>query len=190
MTNIIIREATLLQSLDGDLQLVLGVDKQYLEKAKIAVNDANERLSQGKEMVVAIERLKRRRSLDANAYFHVLCDKIAAKLQLSLDEVKVNMVVSYGTPAYAVSIPKTANIVDIWAYSRYIGDDDNTSQYLLYKQTHTLTTAEMARLINGTINEAQQLGIETITPKELEALEKMWEAKNGNSKTGYSSENV
>ena len=170
-----IKDINLLQGFNGELQLVFGVDNQILQQAQTAVQNANNCLKQGKEIEVAIEPIKRRRSLDANAYFHVLCDKIAEKLQLSMDDVKTNMVLSYGTPKYAITIPNTANIADIWTYSRFIGDDGYNSQYLLYKQTHTLTTAEMARLINGTIQEAQQLGIDTITPKEQAELEKKWE---------------
>lgn len=185
-----IKDINLLQGFNGELQLVFGVDKQILTQAQVAVQNANNRLKQGKEIEVTIEPIKRRRSLDANAYFHVLCDKIANKLQLSMDDVKTNMVLSYGTPKYAVTIPNTANIADIWSYSRFIGDDGYNSQYLLYKQTHTLTTAEMARLINGTIQEAQQLGIATITPREQAELEKQWEKTYGrNTKTGYTAEN-
>lgn len=170
-----VRTANVLEGLDGEVQLVFGVDKQMLDNAKNAVITANERLKQGKEISLTVEQLRKRRSLDANAYFHVLCDKIASKLELSLDEVKVNMVLSYGTPKYAVTIPNTANIADIWAYSRFIGEEGDNSQYMLYKQTHTLTTAEMARLINGTIQEAQQLDIQTITPKEMAELNRKWE---------------
>ena len=43
-------------------------------------------------------------------------------------------------------------------------------KYLIYKETHTLDSAEMATLIDGTIEEAKQLGIETLTPIELENL--------------------
>ena len=42
--------------------------------------------------------------------------------------------------------------------------------YLVFKETHTLDSAEMARLIDGTVQEAQSLGIETLTPAELEIL--------------------
>lgn len=48
------------------------------------------------------------------------------------------------------------------------------SQYLLFKETHTLDTKEMSKLINGAVSEAQQLGIDTLTPKELEKMEENW----------------
>ena len=64
------------------------------------------------------------------------------------------------------------------------------SQNLLYKQTHTLNSAEMARLIAGAVQEASQLGIETLTPKELASLQEKWGKKNGNRETGDTAENT
>lgn len=181
-TAIGITSINLFQGFDGTIQLTFEVDKQMLDRAKRAVQTATERLKQGKEVGVTVEQIRKRRSLDANAYFHVLCDKIAAKTQLSMDEVKVNMVVNYGTPKYIVSVPSDAKIEEIWAYTRYVGEVDGQSQYMLYKQTHTLTSAEMARLINGVVQEAQQLGIETLTPAELATMQQKWEEKHDDGK--------
>lgn len=177
-TTLRINNINMLVGLYGEIQLVFGVDDQC--KAQAVAQNAQELLKQGKKVELSVERITHRRSLDANAYFHVLCDKIAQKTQLSMDEVKVNLVLNYGTPKYVVTIPNTANISDIWPYSRYIGEDGESSQYMLYKQTHTLDTAEMSRLIKGAIQEAEQLGIETISPKEMAELEKRWEKQTKN----------
>ena len=174
MATLQITTANLLRGLNGELQLVFGVSKHLQDKAQMAAQTATERLKQGKEVGLTVEQIRKRRSLDANAYFHVLCDKIAEKTKLSMDDVKVNMVVNYGTPKYAVSVPSNAVIGEIWAYTRYLGEVDGQSQYMLYKQTHTLSSSEMTRLINGTIQEAQQLGIETLTPQELATMQQNW----------------
>jgi hypothetical protein len=39
-----------------------------------------------------------------------------------------------------------------------------------------MTTSEFARLIDGTISEAKNLGIETMTPSELAMLKEAWNA--------------
>ena len=49
--------------------------------------------------------------------------------------------------------------------------------YIIYKQTHTLDSAEMAKLIDGTVKEAEELGIETLDQIKLKALTDKWEAK-------------
>ena len=174
MDTLQITTVNLLKGLDGEIQLTFGVDKHLQDKAQIMAQNATERLKQGKQVALSVDQVRKRRSLDANAYFHVLCDKIAQATQLSMDDVKVNMVVNYGTPKYLVSIPCDAVIGEIWAYSRYVGEVEGQSQYMLYKQTHTLNSAEMARLINGTIHEAQQLGVETLTPQEIAQMESKW----------------
>lgn len=178
MDNLKITSANLLKGLDGAIQLVFNVDKHLQDTAQILAQNATERLKQGKEVALSVDQVRKRRSLDANAYFHVLCEKIAEATKLSMDDVKVNMVVNYGTPKYTVSVPSDAAINEIWAYTRYLGEADGRAQYMLYKQTHTLTSAEMARLINGVIQEAQQLGIQTLTPNELAAMEANWNRKS------------
>lgn len=180
-SSIAVTSANLYKGINNELQLVFVVDGKLYNEAQNAVCTANERLKQGKEVGVTVEQIKRRRSLDANAYFHVLCSKIAEKTQLPMDEVKGNLVVNYGTPMYMVTIPEDAVISRIWPYNRFIGWNNGQAQYLLYKQTHTLNSSEMARLIDGAIQEARQLDIQTLTPSELAELQQKWEASYGRS---------
>lgn len=177
-----ITDVNILTGLDGEVQLLLKVDKQIQDRARIAVQKAAERLKQGKEVGVTVEQIKRRRSLDANAYFHVLCSKISEKTKLAMEDVKTNLVLNYGTPMYIVSLPIEADISTMWAYSQYVGEVDGKAQYMLYKQTHTLNSSEMARLINGAIQEAQQLDIQTLTPNELAEIQRKWEEHNDSNK--------
>lgn len=179
MKQIKIKSISALRAVDGTLQLLLAVDGEFTAKAEKAAQNANERLTASKDVGITIERYKKARSLDANAYFHVLCDKIAEVLHSDLDEVKTQMVISYGTPLYSVTIPEAAKITDFWRYSRWIGGADGKNTYLLYKQTHTLDSKEMARLIEGTIAEAKPLGIVTATPKELAEMAQQWENAYG-----------
>ena len=171
-----IQNIDMLLTLDGGARIVFDVDKQVATKIQNAVLNATERLKQGKKYGLIFAEIKRKRSLDANAYFHVLCTKIAEKTRLSMDEVKYNLVINYGTALYKVEIPAETDINKIWSYHRYIGEHDGKAQYLLYKQTHTLDTSEMARLINGAIAEAQQLDIQTATPQELAYMQEMWDS--------------
>jgi hypothetical protein len=40
--------------------------------------------------------------------------------------------------------------------------------------SHTYDTREMSRLIDGTVEEAKELGIETLTPEQLERMKASW----------------
>ena len=134
-----------------------------------------------KPYVCEIKPYKNRRSLDANAYFHVLVDKISKVIKKSAEEVKAQLVLDYGTIAkddkglkVGFKALKEVPITKFYKYVKPIGECIENGKefvkYLIYKETHTLSSSEMASLIDGTIQEAKQLGIETLTPMELENL--------------------
>lgn len=172
---------------DGSLVVSFRVNRDESYTAKQIVAAIKTGLVSGKERLTAeICWWREKRSLNANSYFHVLVDKIAKKMNLGADEVKAQMVLQYGAVAteggerIIVALPKSANVNDYYPYAKWIGDfktknDREYSQYIFYKQTHTLDKAEMAQLIEGVIWEAQELGIETRTPDELASLIENWE---------------
>lgn len=137
----------------------------------------------GEELVdVNIAKRRERRTADANAYFHLLVDRIAKTLRVPSDEVKHRLVCDYGSDGVCVRLPATANIESFGVkYYHLIGESKGTKKpcndYLVYKPTHEMDKSEMARLIDGTVEEAKQLGIETRTPDELAQLKSLWGEK-------------
>lgn len=125
---------------------------------------------------VEIKRHRERRSLTANAYFHLLCNKLAAAMNVSNDEMKVFLVRLYGTLAQIdgheieIRIPKGAKVEDYYPYTEWLRGDALADYYAVYKQTHALNSKEFARLIDGTVVECKALGIETLPPEELERM--------------------
>lgn len=173
---------------DGAVVVSIRVPKGESYAAKQTVAAIRTGLASGKERLkTAFSWWKEKRSLNANAYFHVLVDKIAKVMNLGADEVKRQMVLDYGAIAteggerIIVALPKNADPSAFYPYTKWIGDfiapknGRKYSQYIFYKQTHTLDKAEMQKLIDGVIYEAQQLGIETRTPDELASLIENWE---------------
>ena len=135
-----------------------------------------------KEISAEIKQYRNPRSLDANAYFHVLVNKIAAVLVSSDDEVKRDLVVKYGAletdddgnPVGAM-LPSNADIGKYYPYARcYKTMELNGREYrcyLFYKHTRDMDSKEMSHLIDGTVSEAKLLDIETMTPDQLAQLE-------------------
>lgn len=172
---------------DGSLVVSLRVDKGEAYAAKQIVAAVRIGLANGKERLkTAFSWWREQRSLNANSYFHVLVDKIAKKMKLSAHEVKRQMVLDYGTIAteggdqIIVALPASADVSVYYPYAKWIGDfvaknKKKYSQYVFYKQTHTLNKSEMAKLIDGVVYEAKELGIETRTPAELASLIENWE---------------
>lgn len=134
---------------------------------------------------VSIKKWRRPRSNDANAYFHVLVNKIAEAQNLGDDEVKRSLVVEYGALAkdedgntLGAMLPLSADITDFYPYARCYKtmelDGREYNCFLFYKRTHTLDSKEMARLIDGTIYVARSLGIDTDTPEQIERYKEEW----------------
>lgn len=146
-------------------------DKQGVQELKTTPLD--------KVLALEIKGWKETRSKDANAYFHLLVGKIAEALGLGLEEVKKQMVEEYGTELCKARVPQDADIESIYKYVKLIGESKGTKQpcndWIIFKPTHTLDTKEMARLIDGVVHEAKQLGIETRTPNELAEMMSLWE---------------
>lgn len=130
------------------------------------------------DLSVEVKKWREQRSVDANAYFHVLVTKIAERLGEGIDQVKRSLVCEYGTVAFMARIPATANLDNIYKYSMLIGPSKGTKEpcndWMIFKPTHTLDSAEMARLIDGVVQEAKQLDIETRTPQQFAELMSLW----------------
>lgn len=132
----------------------------------------------GFDLDIEIKKHREKRSLNMNAYFHVLVNKIAARQKLGDDEVKKNLVIEYGALArdengsiVGFKLPITVHVDDIYPYCRCFDTREENGVtfkcYLVYKHTHQMDTDEFSRLIDGTIYEAKELGIETATPDEI-----------------------
>lgn len=166
---------------DGSLVMALRVKsgekrsvEQILDKVFSGQKTANKRLT------AQFAWHKEKRSLNANAYFHVLVGKIAKAVQQSETEIKQQLVFDYGVQLGALilesdMLPEKAGVEYAKSLKEFTSPKGKPCiQYMIYKQTHTLDTEEMARLIDGAVSEAQQLGIETKTPAELDKIKSLW----------------
>ena len=148
--------------------------KVNADSVKEAMNLCDKQKDRDYEAV--IKEYREKRSLTANAYFHVLCTKIATALRTDIDSTKQMLVKRYGTAAIVngqpitITIPKGVLAETYYPYCEWINGDANGDTYLLMKQTHVMNTQEFARLIDGAVDEAKELGIETLPPEELERL--------------------
>ena len=131
----------------------------------------------GAELEIKIKKWRRKRSLDANAYFHVLVNEIAMAKGLSDDEVKRDLVVDYGTVArdddgmvVGFKLPASVSVDDIYPYTKLYKRAEENGRlfncYLVYKRSSWMDTKEMSHLIDGAVAEARELGIDTDTPEQ------------------------
>lgn len=147
-----------------------------------------------KKLSIAIKPFHKKRSLSANAYFHVLITKIAEKVGMSKAEVKNLMIGRYGQPELIdgdmavlktnvpTSVMQKKEDVHVVAIGRRLEKGKEVVFYRLMRGSHTYDSREMSELIKGTIQEAEDLGIETLTPRELEQIIRKWKPRKGEEK--------
>lgn len=121
-----------------------------------------------------------RRSLSANAYAWTLICKIADVLRKSKEDVYLQMLKDYGQSEF-VSVLSTIDVKGYFKYYEEYGkghvEGREFTHYKVYKGSSEFDSREMAILIDGIIQEARQLGIETITPAEKERMIQDMESK-------------
>ena len=138
----------------------------------------------GKDLKIKVTKVTNPRSLDANAYFHVLCDKLRQKLGISMAHMKNILITSYGQIEYisegqALIYKTNAPIEYIQeleeAHMKFVKvGDDGAYWYKVYRGSHTYDSHEMHILLEGTISDAKEQGIETKTPDEVRRMEEQW----------------
>ena len=137
------------------------------------------------DLDIEIKKHREKRSKSANAYFHVLVNKIAAERGGSEDAVKESLVVQYGALAkdddgltVGFKLPASVDVGTIYPYVKCFDTREEGGKlfkcYLVYKQTRFMDSKEMARLIDGAIEVAKELGIETDTPEQLARYKEEW----------------
>lgn len=134
---------------------------------------------------LTIKEDRKKRSLDANAYFWVLMDKMAEKLNTSKEELYRAKILEVGafTPLLiqkeAVDdFVKTWRSQGIGTQAVVLGESNSSPNcYIVnaYKGSSDYTTKEMARLIDWVVQEAKEMEIETLTPDEIERMKRSWE---------------
>lgn len=141
----------------------------------------------GRDLRVTLVEWREKRSLDANAYYWVLVGKMADALKVSSPRMhnlllrRYGAVEQYGGQNCYVVIPDTdeaaERVLEAETYhlrptSQVKEGTDGTMwrTYQMLKGSHLYDTKEMSRLIDGIVSECKEMGIETMTPEQIERM--------------------
>ena len=125
----------------------------------------------------------RPRSLNANAYFWVLADRLAEKTKIPKEEIYKTMVREIGGNNETVCVQDKAvdRICEGWEHNGlgWITDTlpskiEGCTNVILYYGSSTYDSAQMSRLIDLIVQECRSQDIETMPPEELERLKEGW----------------
>lgn len=169
-------EGTLRRDTSVKGQEITFVTKDVRESDKIFSEQGD------KELEVIIRPVKKKRSLDANAYMWVLADKIAKKIGNDKEFVYRVAVKACGRFADVAIQNKAVNdYCENWKHNgvgwfteMFDSKLENCKKIRCYYGTSIYTSAELSPVIDYIVNEAKELDIETMTPAQLESLKQEW----------------
>ena len=129
------------------------------------------------KLSIKIDKYREKRSLNANNYAWALITEIANICRTSKDEVYLEMLKRYGQ-SEIVSVLAHIPLKEYVKYCEAVGESKLNGKlfkhYKVYKGTSEYDTREMSIFIDGVVSDADELGIQTMTPNELARLKAMW----------------
>jgi ribosomal protein L9 len=169
----------------GAPELVLSL------KSREALNETQElkqAIAKGKELDVEVKVHRNKRSLDANGFCWVMCQKIAEKL--SLPQAPVTKDDIYRQAIRQVGqftiLPIRNDAVETWIHNwgagrigwvcENLGESklEGYSNIRSYYGSSVYDTKSMSVLIDYIVSEAKEQGVETMTPAEIALLKQDW----------------
>lgn len=137
-------------------------------------------LDNKKSYDITIQQHREKRSLNANNYSWYLQDKIAKVLNKSIEDVHNEMVLSYGVlETYSIKKCAFESAKRMFDYFEVLGESEVNGKEFVHIRagigTHNYNTKEMSVFIDGVVQEAKNLGIETKTPAQIAEMLSLWE---------------
>lgn len=149
-----------------------------LNDFKLMMDELNDKV-----LSIEVKQYRPKRSLDANAYFFVLADKLAEKLNTTKEEVYRNAIKEIGGVSETVCVKNEAveRLCESWKRNgigwqtdTFPSKIDGCTNVILYYGSSTYDKAQMSRLIENIVQDCKAVGIETRTPDELANLLSLW----------------
>ena len=131
------------------------------------------------DLDITVKKHRQKRSLDANAYAWVLIGKIAEVMHIDRKEVYRDAIRSIGGNHEIVCVQDKAveslrrgweSLGIGWQMETMPSKIKDCTTVFLYYGSSTYDTKQMSLLIDHLVQDAKELGIETLTPAELATM--------------------
>ena len=163
------------------------IQLRFNKKDAVDVVDAFGDIRLGEDYELIVRKKSGKRSLNANNYHWVLCEKMAKKLRVSKYEMHNQLMCDYGTDwldengdhVYVLMKDNGSYLRQETMHYRPTDatEDRKGTQYrwfVLLLPSHLMNTQQMSCLIDGTVADAKEMGIEVRTPDEIERMKQLW----------------
>ena len=142
-----------------------------------AAKNLFDELHETEKLSIKIDKYREKRSLNANNYAWKLLTEIGNVLRVNKEEVYLEMLKRYGQS----EIFSVISHIPFGEYVKYYEEAGESmlngklfKHYKVYKGSSEFDTREMSIFIDGIVSEAEELGIQTMTPNEIANLKSMW----------------
>ena len=171
----------LMSGRNGEQIITLTVHADFREQFD-ALKDA--------DVDVEIKKHRQKRSLNANAYCWVLCDKIADKLSndkipYTKEDIYREAIRQVGvfkdflnlTPEDAKTLQHAWEMLGTGWVTEQVDYSPNGENVTIrcYYGSSQYNTKQMSRLIDSLVQDCRALGIETDTPEQINKMLSLWE---------------
>lgn len=166
---------------------IVDIIRTYQGKFRVTfeVDSVDELNGLGGTLNIVVKKLTYRRSLNANKYFHLLVGRIADCQHISKARAKNILLGKYGQREIFDDGPLIISVIsevdmlereDLHCVAAGYGtvNDKEFTHWAVIRGSHTYDNKEMSALIDGTVEDAKEMGIETLSPDEIERLKALW----------------
>lgn len=138
----------------------------------------------GKDLKAEIKPFKAKRSISANAYAWTLINRLSEKLKITTTEIYKNAIRNIGGVSETICCQTKAvdNFRKVWesngiGWQTEILDSkiEGCTNVICYYGSSEYDNEQMSRLIDNIVQDCKAVGIETMTPAELERLCDAWQ---------------
>jgi hypothetical protein len=164
----------------------LDFRKEDLPQAIAWLAKLIETLDESKEYTIEVKEKKKKRSLDANAYFWVLTDHLSKKLNKPKTDIYREYIKEIGGVSDTLCMLDKAvdKFCEHWGNmgigyqtDRIESKLEGCTNVIAYYGSSTYDTAQMSRLIDMAVQDCKQFGIPTYDREELDRLVQEWGIK-------------
>lgn len=165
-----------IQNVSVDYQTGKALLTLSVNNKKSAINCYDD-LHLAEKLSIKIDKYREKRSLNANNYAWKLLTEIGNVMRMSKEDVYFIMLKRYGQ-SEMISVLSHIPITQYVKYCEEAGESTlngkQFTHYKVYKGSSEFDKKEMSIFIDGIVQEAQDLGIDTTTPDEIARLKSLW----------------
>ena len=163
-------------------QIMIPVPKHYEEQADKLMHA----IANGKQLDIEIKIHREHRSLNANAALWAMLNDMADVLKTTADELYIEELRKYGVSKFMAVLPEDVERISReyrWAVERrsYTLNGVPVKALQVWPGSSTYDTAEFARLFDGVISDAKELGVDFLPAADRDFLLKEWGERHGPS---------